>query len=102
MNTKIKNDDEKNFWLKIDRENKIFQSTKIFLFGGFIVVSFSYEFVKLCLEFSNYNEFKNAIQTTEKSRVLGFLLAIIVGVLLIWVGIKVRRSPLSDKPRRLP
>jgi uncharacterized protein YneF (UPF0154 family) len=33
---------------------------------------------------------------------LGFLLAIVLGALFIWIGIKIRRSSIKDNPRDLP
>ena len=102
MEKKINDDIEKKYWLKIDRENKIFQSNKAIFFGGFLVIFFSYEYVKLYLGFSSNDEFINAIQTTEKTRSLGFTLLIVIGILFIWDGINIRKSPLSDQPRELP
>ena len=93
---------EKRFWKKIDRDNKIHQSNKVFITGGFLIIFFTYEYVKLCLRFPNYEEFVHAIRSTEKTRSLGFLAAIAMGIFLIWLGIKIRKSPIIDHPRELP
>ena len=93
---------EKEFWKRIDRRNKIYQSSKAFIAGGFFIIFFSNEFVKLYQRYSSYTEFKMAIRTVEKVRSLGFLLAIAVGIFFIWLGIRIIKSPISDRPRDLP
>ena len=90
---------EKKFWKKIDRDNKIYQSNKALIVGAFFIVFFSYQFVKLGLYFSSYEKFRSAVQSTEKARSLGLLLAIVVGILLMWLGIRIRKTPIVDFPR---
>lgn len=93
---------EKEFWKRIDQKNKIYQSSKAFFAGGFFIIFFSSKFIELYQSYSSYAEFKTAIRTVEKVRSLGFLLAIAVGIYFIWFGIKIRKSPVSEKPRDLP
>lgn len=100
MNSKI--EEEKKFWLKFDRENKVHQSNKAFIPGVLLILFFLYEFIKLCQNYSNYEEFKIAIRSTEKTISLIDLAMIFVGILFIVLGFKIRKSPLSDRPRDLP
>ena len=100
MNSKT--EEKKKFWLKIDKENKIYLSNKAFIPGVLAILFFSYEFIKLCQNYSSYEEFKNAIRSTEKTISLIYLAMIFVGILLVVLGYKIRKSPLSDHQRDLP
>ncbi|MEI7508821.1 MAG: hypothetical protein WCJ62_05080 [Flavobacterium sp.] len=100
MNSELEK--EKKFWLKVDRENKIYQSNKAFAFGGSLILFFAYELVKLCLNYSNFEDFKVAVRSTEKTNSLICFFMILVGIVFIIWGIKIRKSPLSDRPRELP
>jgi hypothetical protein len=92
---------EKDFWKKIDRNNKKFQSNNALFFGVFLIIFFSYESIKLYQSFSNYNEFQTAIRYIEKVRSLGFLFAISIGIFFIWFGLKIRKMPIKDNPTDL-
>ena len=100
MNSELEK--EKKYWLKVDRKNKIYQSNKAFAFGGSLILFFSYELVKLCLNYSNFDDFKVAVKSTEKTNSLICFVLILVGIVFIIWGIKIRKSPLSDQPRELP
>ena len=95
-------EEDKKFWLKIDKRNKIYQSNRAFVFGGFLVIFFLYQFVNLCQNYSSFEEFKIAIRSTEKTISLIYLVMIFVGILFIVFGIRIRKSPLSDHRRELP
>jgi hypothetical protein len=93
---------KKKYWLKVDRENKIYQSNKCFAFGGTLILLFSYELVKLCQNYSTFRDFKVAARSVEKTSFLICFILILVGVIFIILGVKIRKSPLSDRPRELP
>lgn len=95
-------EEEKKFWLKNDRDNKIYQSNRAFAFGGFLILLFTYKYVNLCLNYSSFEEFKVAVRTTEKLISILYVVAVFVGILFIILGIKIRKSPLSEQPRDLP
>lgn len=89
--TNKEEDEEKEFWKKEDRDNIIYQSNRALMFGGLLFISFSYQFVKLCLKFSSFDEFKFTVRTTEKAKSLSCLCVIAISVVIIIVGIKIRK-----------
>lgn len=82
----------KVFWQKVNQENRIYQSNRLLILGSSWVILFSYQFIKLCQNFSSYHEFKIAVRSTEKTSSLIFLSGIAMGLLLIVLGIRIRKK----------
>jgi uncharacterized membrane protein YfcA len=94
----LETEKENKFWQKIDSENRIYQSNKALIFGGFLVLIFSYYYTNLCLKYSSFNEFKVAVRTTEKESSLIYSFGIILGFLMIALGIWIRKkAPKNSK-----